>query len=733
MKKTIEFYESKSLAIWPGTPYPLGASWNGEGVNFALFSENADRVELCLFDSKGRKLIHVIPLKARTDQVWHCYLPEARPGLLYGYRVYGPYDPEKGHRFNGKKLLLDPYAKDVVGPLHWNDSLFGYRVGHSLEDRVPDRRDSAQSMLKSRVIDPAFTWGDDKPLNTPWHDTIIYELHVKGFTKLNQDIAPELRGTYAGLASDPAIRYLQTLGVTAVELMPVHLFLDDRFLVNKKLRNYWGYNTIGFFAPDSRYSSSGNIKEFKTMVKRLHSAGIEVILDVVYNHSAEGNHLGPTLCFRGIDNVAYYRLESDNHRFYRDYTGCGNTLNMRHPRVLQLIMDSLRYWVLEMHVDGFRFDLASALARELHAVDRLGAFFDIIHQDPVLSQVKLIAEPWDLGEGGYQVGNFPVGWTEWNGKYRDNMRAYWKGDGGLIGELAYRITGSSDLYEHGGRRPYASINFVTCHDGFTLNDLVSYNDKHNIDNNEDNRDGENHNISWNCGEEGPTKNQHILRLRAKQKRNFLATLIFSQGVPMITAGDEINRTQGGNNNAYCQDNDISWLNWNLTKEDKNLFKFVKFIIKIRKEHPIFRRRYFFQGRDIVGTGVKDITWLTPSGKEMTPEEWQQSFARCLGVFFAGNAIDEFDDHGKKIEDDNMIMLINADHKAIPFNIPNKPERARWEVLVDTHYDSGKREGGHYYISGGEYPLEARSLILLAQKRSDCVHAEDNSNWLDDEW
>ncbi len=714
----------RTLAVWPGKPYPLGSTWDGEGVNFAVFSENAQKVELCLFDPKGRRVTHTIDMHWQTDQVWHCYLPEARPGTLYGYRVHGPYDPVNGHRFNAKKLLLDPYAKDVVGRLQWNDVLFGYRVGDAHADMVLDKRDSAAGMIKSRVIDSSFTWGDDKPLRTPWHDTIIYEMHVKGFTYRHPEVPPELRGTYAALATEPVIEYLKRLGITAVELMPVHAFIDDRFLTQKKLRNYWGYNSLGFFAPDSRYSCSGSVNEFKSMVKRFHSEGIEVILDVVYNHTAEGNHLGPTLCFRGIDNAAYYRLSQQNKRYYTDYTGCGNTLNMQHPRVLQLIMDSLRYWVLEMHVDGFRFDLASALARELHAVDRLGAFFDIIHQDPVLSQVKLIAEPWDLGEGGYQVGNFPVGWTEWNGKYRDVMRAYWKGDGGLIGEMAYRFTGSSDLYEHGGRRPYASINFITCHDGFTLHDLVSYNEKHNLANGEDNRDGESHNISWNCGEEGPTKNQHINRLRTQQKRNFLATLFLSQGVPMLLAGDEIGRTQKGNNNTYCQDNELNWVNWDVNKQDKELFQFVRHLIRLRKSHPAFRRRYFFQGRDIVGTGVKDITWLTPLGEEMTDEEWSQSFARCLGLILAGGAIEEYDDRGNLVKDDNFILLLNSHHETIPFTLPAEPANARWEVLVDTSVENGFDAEGRFYHSCAEYPLKKRSFVLLRQQKRE-ISTNDN--------
>ncbi|MDZ4264008.1 MAG: glycogen debranching protein GlgX [Pseudomonadota bacterium] len=705
---------NSTLAIWPGQPYPLGATWNGEGVNFALFSEHADKVELCLFDPNGRRIIHTINMRWQTDQAWHCYLPDARPGLLYGYRVYGPYDPANGHRFNPNKLLLDPYAKDVFGQLRWNDALFGYRLKQPNLDLIMDKRDSAAAMVKARVIDPAFTWGDDKRLRTPWHDTVIYELHVKGFTMQHPEIHPSLRGTYAGLASAPAIEHLKRLGVTAVELMPVHTFIDDRHLLERGLRNYWGYNSIGFFSPDTRYSSSGNIKEFKTMVKRFHSEGIEVILDVVYNHTGEGSHLGPTLCFRGIDNSAYYRLTPDDKRYYMDYTGCGNTLNMRHPRVLQLIMDSLRYWEEEMHIDGFRFDLASALARELHAVDRLGAFFDIIHQDPVLSQVKLIAEPWDLGEGGYQVGNFPLGWTEWNGKYRDTMRAYWKGDGGVIGDMAYRLTGSSDLYEHGGRRPYASINFITCHDGFTLRDLVSYNKKYNSANNEENRDGENNNLSWNCGEEGPSNNQHINTLRNRQQRNLLATLLLSQGVPMICAGDEMGKSQQGNNNAYCQDNELAWINWTLEKDNQQLLEFVCRLMKLRKQHPIFRRRYFFQGRDIIGAGVKDITWLSPKGCEMTEQEWHHSFARCLGLFLAGDAIDEHDDHGEKISDDNFILLFNTHHEEIDFTLPPHPPLARWEVLIDTSHAEGDGSQGRLHHANEKFPLQRRSVVLLKQ-------------------
>ncbi|HLW12146.1 MAG TPA: glycogen debranching protein GlgX, partial [Casimicrobiaceae bacterium] len=547
--------------VWRGEPFPLGATWDGQGVNFALYSENAERVELCLFDPKGRREIERIDVRERTDFVWHCYLPDARPGLLYGYRVHGPYAPDRGLRFNAHKLLLDPYARLLAGQIRWSDAQFGYRVGSRREDLTLDTRDSATGMPKCQVVDEAFTWDDDRAPRTLCKDSVIYELHVKGYTRLHPNIPPQLRGTYAGLSTAPVIDHLRKLGVTAVELLPIHAYVDDKRLVDRGLRNYWGYNSIGFFAPDMRYSATGTLGEFKTMVKTLHSAGIEVILDVVYNHTGEGNQLGPTLSFRGIDNRVYYRLE-EHLRYYVDYTGTGNTLNTVHPATLRLIFDSLRYWVTEMHVDGFRFDLASTLAREARAFDPFGSFLDIARQDPVLSQVKLIAEPWDLAEGGYQVGSFPPGWSDWNGRYRDAVRAYWKGDGGLVGELASRLSGSSDLFAHGGRSPSASINFITAHDGFTLRDLVSYNDKHNEANLEDNRDGEAHNLSWNCGVEGATDDPAVLALRAQQMRNFIATLFFSQGVPMLAAGDEMGRTQGGNNNAYCQDNATSWLDWN---------------------------------------------------------------------------------------------------------------------------------------------------------------------------
>ncbi|HLU76853.1 MAG TPA: glycogen debranching protein GlgX [Burkholderiales bacterium] len=701
-------------AVWPGKPYPPGATWDGEGVNFALFSEHSEKVELCFFDAQGRREVQRIELRERTDQMWHCYLPEARPGMLYGYRVYGPYKPEEGHRFNPNKLLLDPYAMNIVGNMRWSDALFGYQIGNKREDLSFDRRDSASGMPKCKVIDPAFTWGDDRRPNVPWHDMVIYEMHVRGFTMQHPDVPPPLRGTYAGLATAPVVEYLKRLGVTTVELMPVHTFVDDRYLVQKGLSNYWGYNTIGFLAPEARYSASGKVAEFKTMVKTLHSAGIEVILDVVYNHTAEGNHLGPTLSFRGIDNASYYRLTAENLRYYNDYTGCGNTLDMQHPRSLQLIMDSLRYWVTQMHVDGFRFDLASALARELHEVDRLGAFFDIIRQDPVLSQVKLIAEPWDLGEGGYQVGNFPIGWAEWNDKYRDTMRAYWKGDGGLIAEFATRLTGSSDLYGRGGRRPYSSINFIAAHDGFTLHDLVSYNDKHNEANGEDNRDGHDNNLSWNHGVEGPTDDPQINELRERQKRNMLATLFLSQGVPMLLAGDELCRTQGGNNNAYCQDNEISWQDWTATPERAQLYEFTRRMIAIRHAHPLLRRRDFFTGDATNGHTGKDIVWLKPDGTEMTSEEWHQQFARCLGVYLSGQSMTETDERGRLLEDDDFIILFNAHHEELPFVIPHFEAPSRWRVLIDSSQpDSGEWTA---FESGAQYPLHGRSLALLIRPR-----------------
>jgi glycogen operon protein len=707
---------TRSIRTRPGSPYPLGATWDGAGVNFALFSEHASAVDLCVFDSGDPSHEqHRVRMLDYTDQVWHVQLPEARPGLLYGYRVHGPSEPGEGHRFNPAKLLLDPYAKAISGQLKWDDAVFGYPIGGEAQDLAVDERDSAPFMPKAVVVDPAFSWGDDRPPRTPWHRTVIYEVHVKGFTARHPDVPRELRGTYAGLSSPAAVEYLRRLGVTAVELLPVHQSVTDRPLAERDLVNYWGYNSIGFFCPDARFAASSDrgahVAEFKTMVKILHQAGIEVILDVVYNHTAEGNHLGPTLCFRGIDNAAYYRLVAGDARYYMDYTGCGNTLNMTHPRTLQLIMDSLRYWVLEMHVDGFRFDLASALAREFHDVDRLSAFFDVIHQDPVVSQVKLIAEPWDLGEGGYQVGNFPAGWAEWNGKYRDAIRRYWKGDERQVAELGYRLTGSSDLYEPGGRRPSASINFVTAHDGFTLADLTSYNDKHNEANGEDNRDGTDDNASWNCGVEGPTDDPGVIALRERQMRNFLATLFLSQGIPMLCGGDEMARTQGGNNNAYCQDTEISWFAWPPSRAALRQIDFTRRLIRLRLDQPVFHRRRFFQGRRIHGSQVKDLSWFRPDGKEMTEDEWNNDFTRCLGLRLAGDAIEELDEMGRAIVGDTFLLLLNAHHEAIDFTLPAHRARVRWALVLDTRqWDVPPR--ARAFRAGGQYELEGRSLAVL---------------------
>ncbi len=699
-------------AVWPGRSYPFGATWDGEGVNFALFSENADAVTLCLFDAQGRHELQRIPLRERTDHVWHCYLPEARPGLAYGYVVRGSYQPEQGHRFNHHKLLIDPYARDFVGTLRWSDALYGHTPGHRKGDLSFDRRDSAPYMPKCRVLEPAFTWGDDRRPVVPWHDMVIYELHVRGFTMRHPAVPEPLRGTYGGLASAPVVAYLKRLGVTTVELMPVHSFVDERRLVDRGLRNLWGYNSLGFFAPEMRYSHSRKVKEFKTMVKTLHSAGIEVILDVVYNHTCEGDHLGPTLSLRGIDNASYYILKEGERRFYDDVTGCGNTVNLEHPRALQMVMDSLRYWVEEMHVDGFRFDLASALARESGHVAHFGGFFDVIRQDPTLNTVKLIAEPWDLGHGGYQVGNFPLGWAEWNDRYRDGMRAYWKGDGGVIGEFARRLTGSSDLYGRSGRRPHASINYVTAHDGFTLHDLVSYNDKHNLANGEDNRDGHNHNLSWNCGAEGPTGDAQVNALRERQKRNLLATLLLSQGVPMLLAGDERGRTQLGNNNAYCQDNEISWVDWTETPERELLHGFVQRLLALRRAHPSFRRRDFFAGRPLHGGQQKDVVWLCPNGEEMTSQQWEHEHARCLGMLLAGRSIDDVGKHGRPIVDDDFLLLFNAGGEDVEFTLPASAGEP-WQVLMDTAQPSGIAGAGGV-APGGAVRLQARSLVLLTR-------------------
>ncbi len=722
-------YGLRDMAVWPGRPYPRGATWDGEGVNFAIFSESAERVDLCLFDSDGRREVQRIELRERTDFVWHCYLPQARPGLVYGYRVHGPYDPERGLRFNPHKLLLDPYAKAISGSIRWHDALFGYAVGHKREDLSFDRRDSAPFMPKARVVEPSFTWGDERRPDIPWNETVIYELNVRGATMLHPRVPERLRGTYEGIAHPAVTDYLKRLGVTTVELMPVHAFIDDRRLVAMGLRNYWGYNTLSFFAPEGRYSASGRIQEFKTMVKALHSAGIEVIIDVVYNHTCEGNHLGPTLSLRGIDNATYYRLEPEQPRFYTDYTGCGNTVNLPHPHTLQLVMDSLRYWVEEMHVDGFRFDLAPALAREAGGVESWSSFFDVSRQDPVLNRVHLVAEPWDIGSGGYQVGNFPPGWAEWNDRYRDGMRAYWKGDGGLIGEFARRLTGSSDLYGRSGRRPHASINFITSHDGFTLHDLVSYNERHNEANRENG--GHDNNLSWNCGVEGPTDDPRIRALRERQKRNFLATLLLSQGVPMLLAGDEIGRTQRGNNNAYCQDNELSWIDWNIDEDGATLLAFTRRLVKLRREHPAFRRRDFFEGRPLHGSDAKDVLWLRPDGAEMSSDEWQHSNARCLAVYLSGNGLHDVDACGRPLVDDDFLMLFNAHHEPVSFVMPDL-DGPPWRRVFDTSSVADDSRGIEFdafaepvdappagtdvpsWGAGEAYALHGRALALLVR-------------------
>ena len=700
--------------VWPGRPHPLGATWDGEGVNFALFSQHAHKVELLLFDDRGRRERQRIDMQERSEHVWHCYLPQARPGMTYGYHVHGPYKPDEGHRFNAHKLMVDPYAREFVDKLRWNDAVYGYTVGHKKEDLAYDRRESAAYMPKCRIVDPAFTWGDDKPPQVPWADTVIYEAHVRGLTMRHPAIPEPLRGTYAGLASPPVIEHLRRLGVTAVELLPVHAFLDDRILEEKGLHNYWGYNTFGFFAPQSRYASSPDaVKEFKTMVKTLHSHGIELILDVVYNHTCEGNHLGATVSLRGLDNTVYYALAEGQPRYYRDTTGCGNSLNVHHPQVLKLVMDSLRYWVEEMHVDGFRFDLASTLARQHGHVDAWSSFFAAIHQDPVLSRVKLIAEPWDLGDGGYQLGRFPADWAEWNDRYRDSVRKFWKGDSGVIGELAGCVTGSSEMYAHAGRRPRSSVNFLAAHDGFTLHDLVSYNDKHNEANGEDNRDGHNNNLSWNCGAEGPTEDADVNALRERQKRNLLATLLLSQGVPMLLAGDEIGRTQQGNNNAYAQDNEISWVDWTMTPEREALLQFTRKLIALRRDHPCFRRRDFFVGRPIrEDSPLKDLIWLRPDGQEMTQTEWGQDFARCLGMFLCGDALIGDDRRGGHLHDDDFLVLFNAHHEGLSFTLPDLGGGA-WRSMIDTASSTGDAEPRDY-APGEPYPLQGRAVALLTR-------------------
>ena len=698
----------RQARIREGLPYPLGATWDGLGVNFALFSANATKVELCLFDREGRRELERIELPEYTDEVWHGYLPDARPGTVYGYRVHGPYEPRAGHRFNPNKLLLDPYAKHLIGPLRWSDAHFGYRIGSSRSDLSFDRRDSAPGMPKCVVVDPAFTWGRDRPLAIPWERTIVYETHVRGYTMRHPAVPPQNRGTFAGLAQQEVVDYIRSLGVTAVELLPVHAFVDDRLLLSKGLRNYWGYNSIGFFAPDPRYLATGAIYEFKEMVARFHEAGIEVILDVVYNHTAEGNEMGPTLSFKGIDNASYYRLAPDP-RYYINDTGTGNTLNLSHSRVLQMVTDSLRYWVSEMHVDGFRFDLATILGREPHGFDQGGGFLDSCRQDPVLSRAKLIAEPWDCGPGGYQVGGFPPGWAEWNDRYRDTVRAYWKGDEGKLPELATRLTASSDLFARRGRKPWASVNFITAHDGFTLNDLVSYNDKHNEANGEDNRDGHSHNLSWNHGAEGPTDDPEVRDLRFRQMRNMLATLLLSQGTPMLLAGDEFARSQDGNNNAYCQDNEISWIDWDGIDEDgAALTEFVRRLIALRQSHPMLRRGRFLTGEFNPELEVKDVTWLTPAGVEKATEQWQDPMARCLGMLMDGRA--QATGIRKPASDATLLLIINSHHDVVPFTLPEVTGGSQWIKLLDT--GDGDRVDVTTARSGDDIPVVGRSLMLF---------------------
>ncbi|CAD5995917.1 glycogen debranching protein GlgX [Agreia sp. COWG] len=708
------------MESWPGSAYPLGATFDGSGTNFAIFSEAAERVVLCLFGEKGAETR--VELTEVDAYVWHCYLPQVQPGQRYGYRVYGAYDPENGSRFNPNKLLLDPYAKATSGTIDWDQSLFSYNFGD------PDSRndeDSAKHMMTGVVINPFFDWSGDRILDIPYNETVIYEAHVKGLTQLHPDVPRDQRGTYAGVAHPAVIEHLKKLGVTAIELMPVHQFVQDSTLLEKGLSNYWGYNTIGFFAPQSNYSSAGErgqqVQEFKGMVKSLHAAGIEVILDVVYNHTAEGNHLGPTISFRGIDNAAYYRLMDDDKRYYMDYTGTGNTLNVRHPHSLQLIMDSLRYWATEMHVDGFRFDLASALAREFYDVDKLSTFFELVQQDPVISQVKLIAEPWDVGPGGYQVGNFPAQWTEWNGKYRDTVRDFWRGEPASLGEFASRFTGSADLYEHSGRRPVASINFVTAHDGFTIRDLVSYNEKHNEANGENNNDGESHNRSWNSGVEGPTNDPEILELRARQQRNFLATLLLSQGVPMLLHGDEIGRTQQGNNNTYAQDSEISWVHWD--HADIPLNEFTAAVTRLRKEHPTFRRSRFFDGRPVrrgKGEPLPDIVWLNADAREMEPEEWDSPLSRSVGVFLNGQGIRGRDARGQRITDVNFLVYFNAEPEDVDFVLPPGEYSQSWDVVIDS---AGQAADGPLRSANETMCVLAKSLVVLRAHQAPVTEAD----------
>jgi glycogen operon protein len=705
-----------SRVAWPGGPFPLGPTWDGQGTNFSLFSENAERVELCLFDQDGNE--ERVNVADRTAFNWHCYLPGVGPGQRYGYRVFGPYEPEEGHRFNPAKLLIDPYAKAIEGAVDWDAANTLPYVPEPEDpenaDLEPDDEDSAPAIPKCLVIDERFDWEGDVQPRTPWNQTVIYETHVKGFTMRHPDVRDDLRGTYGGLASEPAIAYLKELGVTAVELLPIHHIADESFLAERGLTNYWGYSSIGYFAPHAGYAATGStgeqIREFKGMVKALHREGIEVILDVVYNHTAEGNHLGPMLSFKGVDNKSYYRLVPDDERFYMDFTGTGNSLNVVHPSTLRLIMDSLRYWVTECHVDGFRFDLASALARELYDVDRLSAFFDTIHQDPVLSQVKLIAEPWDVGPGGYQVGNFPVLWTEWNGIYRDVMRDFWRGQA-RVGDFAARLAGSSDLYEPDGRNPFASINFITAHDGFPLADLVAYNDKHNEANLEDNRDGTDDNRSWNCGAEGPTDDPEILALRARQQRNFLTTLMLSQGVPMLLGGDEICRTQGGNNNAWCQDNEISWYEWEIGENGRELLAFTKRLIALRQRHPVFRRRHFLSGDSTEDSGLPDAWWFRTDGRRMTQRDWEQSDLHHVGLFLNGEEFPYLDARGERIHDDSFLLLFNAHHEDVEFRLPTARYGARWALELSSA-EPGAQAGAWQAPARGSVSVMSRSVVVL---------------------
>ncbi|MCF2446682.1 glycogen debranching protein GlgX [Dyadobacter sp. CY345] len=702
----LESPEGAEIQTLPGRPYPLGATWTGAGINFAIFSENADGMELCLFQPENESDEYIkIKIEEVTHHIWHVFVPGLKPGQLYGYRAYGPYEPEKGHRFNPNKLLIDPYAKAIDGTIKWDDSVFGYQIGSEVNDLSFSEADSAGFMPKAVVVDTSFDWQGDTTLETPYHNTVIYEVHVKGFTILNEEIPEEIRGTYAAIAHPVSIKYLKELGVSAVELMPVHHFVEDQHLLEKGLTNYWGYNTLGFFAPDCRYSSSnepgGQVNEFKEMVRELHKAGIEVILDVVYNHTAEGNHLGPTLSFRGLDNASYYRLMPDDMRYYKDYTGTGNTLNVQLPNVLALIMDSLRYWVLEMHVDGFRFDLAVALARTLHETDSLGSFFNIIYQDPVISQVKLIAEPWDIGDEGYMVGKFPVGWGEWNGIYRDQVRNFWRGRDIKMTAFAHRFTGSPDLYQCDYRRPTASINFITAHDGFTLNDLVSYDEKHNEDNGEGNNDGDNSNHSWNCGAEGPTEDPEINSLRDRQKRNLLTTMFLSQGVPMLVAGDEIGKTQHGNNNAYCHDDETSWLNWQ--SADRKLLEFTKSLIHFCEDHPTFRRRRWFQDLPVTGSDMKDIMWFVPDGQQIPDEQWDEDIARSFGVFLNGQGIRCVDQDGKRLYDDHFFIIFHAAPEPRDFVLPNDECGSDWHIIINT---------AENFIGENEYTVKAGETLNI---------------------